>query len=111
MWLGTAGWSYLPDWVGPFYPEGTSSSDALAKYVEAFRFVEVDSTFYAAPVASTIDRWKRVMTGSDAEHGFADVPPGSGFRVSFKAPKELVQSTGLRPPEIPFAHFDPRESW
>ena len=29
----------------------------------------------------------------------------STFRVSFKAPKELVQETGLRPPDVPFGHF------
>ena len=92
VWLGTAGWSYLPDWAGAFYPAGTTASDALARYFEAFRFVEVDSTFYAAPVASTLDRWAEIM-------------PATGFRVSFKAPKALVQETGLRPPDVPFGHF------
>ncbi len=91
VWLGTAGWSYLPDWVGPFYPPGTSSSDALERYVEAFRFVEVDSTFYAAPALTTIERWARLFPRD--------------FRASFKAPKELVQDTALRPPDIPFGHF------
>ena len=41
IWLGTAGWSYLPDWSGSFYPLGTGSSDALERYFQAFRFVEV----------------------------------------------------------------------
>jgi uncharacterized protein YecE (DUF72 family) len=91
VWLGTAGWSYLPDWVGPFYPPGTSQSEALSRYVEAFRFVEVDSTFYAAPAQSTIERWASLMPAS--------------FRVSFKAPRELVQDTSLRPPDVPFGHF------
>ena len=91
IWLGTAGWSYLPDWSGSFYPPGTSSSEAFARYVEAFRFVEVDSTFYAAPALTTVDRW-------------ADLLPADG-RMSFKAPRELVQDTALRPPEVPFRHF------
>ena len=91
VWLGTAGWSYLPDWVGPFYPVGTSASDALARYVEAFRFVEIDSTFYAAPAPSTIERWSSLMP--------------TDFRVSFKTPRELVQDTGLRPPDVPFGNF------
>ncbi len=91
IWLGTAGWSYLPDWVGPFYPPGTGSSEALARYVEAFPFVEIDSTFYAAPAATTLQKWARVM------------PPT--FRVAPKAPKQLTQETGLRVPEVPFGHF------
>jgi uncharacterized protein YecE (DUF72 family) len=91
VWLGTAGWSYLPDWVGPFYPPGTAQSEALERYVEAFRFVEIDSTFYAPPALSTIDRWASIFP----EHA----------RVSCKAPKELVQDTALRPPSVPFGHF------
>ena len=86
-WLGTAGWSYFPDWVGPFYPPGTPPSDALARYVEAFSFVEIDSSFYAAPAPPTVERWAEVMPHE--------------FRVSVKAPRELVQDTGLRPPEPP----------
>ena len=54
VWLGTAGWSYFPDWLGPFYPAGTRPADALARYAEAFRFVEIDSTFYAAPAPETV---------------------------------------------------------
>jgi uncharacterized protein YecE (DUF72 family) len=91
VWLGTAGWSYFPDWVGSFYPPGTQPADALARYVEAFTFVEIDSSFYAAPAPPTVERWAAVM------------PPE--FRVSVKAPRELVQDTGLRPPQPGFAHF------
>jgi uncharacterized protein YecE (DUF72 family) len=91
VWLGTAGWSYLPDWAGSFYPAGTTASQTLERYVEAFRFVEVDSTFYAPPALSTIDRWARIFPAD--------------FRSSFKAPKELVQDTMLNVPEVPFGHF------
>jgi uncharacterized protein YecE (DUF72 family) len=91
IWLGTAGWSYVSDWNGPFYPPGTSSSDALYRYVEAFPFVEIDSTFYAAPAWTTVQRWGSIF------------PMES--RVSCKAPRELVQDTGLTPPEVPFGHF------
>ena len=91
VWLGTAGWSYLPDWAGSFYPLGTSSSQTLERYVEAFRFVEVDSTFYAAPALTTIDRWASIFP--------------KDFRSSFKAPRELVQDTMLNVPEVPFGHF------
>src|SRR5207302_9942084 len=76
VWLGTAGWSYFPDWVGPFYPEGTRPADALARYAEAFRFVEIDASFYAAPTPETVEHWAEVLP--------------TGFRVSLKAPRELV---------------------
>ena len=91
VWLGTAGWSYFPDWVGSFYPEGTGQGDALSRYIEAFRFVEIDSTFYAAPTLTTIERWANIMPAT--------------FRVSCKVPKALVQDTALRVPEVQFAHF------
>ena len=91
IWLGTAGWSYLPDWVGPFYPPGTTSSTALARYCEAFSFVEIDSTFYAPPAISTLQKWARTMPAE--------------FRVAPKAPKALTQQTNLDVPEIPFGNF------
>ena len=91
IWLGTAGWSYLPDWAGSFYPLGTTSSQTLERYVEAFRFVEVDSSFYAAPAPTTIDRWASIFPRD--------------FRSSFKAPRELVQDTMLNVPDVPFGHF------
>jgi len=91
VWLGTAGWSYFPDWVGSFYPPGTQPADALARYVEAFSFVEIDSSFYAAPAPPTVERWAELMPAE--------------FRVSVKAPRDLVQDTGLCPPEPAFAHF------
>src|SRR5437764_12660393 len=56
--LGTQGWSY-PDWVGTFYPPGAKAGDFLRLYSQAFRTVEMDSTFYAAPRASMVDGWLR----------------------------------------------------
>jgi uncharacterized protein YecE (DUF72 family) len=91
VWLGTAGWSYFPDWVGPFYPAGTRPGDALERYAEAFRFVEIDSTFYAAPAPETVERWAEIMPAD--------------FRVAVKAPRALVQETGLHPPDAAFEHF------
>lgn len=55
--LGTAGWSY-DDWNGVFYPRGLTPSSRLRYYSRRFRTVEVDSTFYAAPALSTVQRWR-----------------------------------------------------
>lgn len=54
--LGTAGWSY-PDWVGPFYPDGTRRDAMFAKYVQRFSAVELDSSFYGIPRKSSVESW------------------------------------------------------
>ena len=46
--LGTSGYSFR-DWVGPFYPAGTKSSEFLPYYARQFDAVEVNSTFYGIP--------------------------------------------------------------
>lgn len=48
VYVGTAGYSYK-DWVGPFYPEGTKDSSMLEHYVQHFKFVEVNSSYYHMP--------------------------------------------------------------
>lgn len=78
--IGTQGWSY-PDWVGPFYPEGTSSSDFLSFYSRAFMAVEVDSSFYAVPPASHFIGWHE------------RTPPD--FRFALKLPGELTHRRRL----------------
>lgn len=56
LYLGTQGFSFK-DWVGPFYPEGTSPRTYLEAYVRHFPSVEIDSTFYGVPKATTIQGW------------------------------------------------------
>jgi uncharacterized protein YecE (DUF72 family) len=58
VWLGTQGFSFK-DWVGPFYPEGTSQSSYLEEYTKRLPIVEIDSTFYGSPRATTVEGWKR----------------------------------------------------
>lgn len=73
--LGTQGWNY-PGWVGPFYPDGTRSAEFLRTYARAFDTVEVDSTFYAIPPASTVRGWR----DRTPEH----------FRFALKLPQEIT---------------------
>jgi uncharacterized protein YecE (DUF72 family) len=54
--IGCLSWTY-PDWVGPFYKEGTKPSDFLELYSQAFDIVEVDSTFYRTPTSDTVRQW------------------------------------------------------
>lgn len=44
-------------WETAFYPEGTKPADYLPYYGTQFDTVEVDSTFYRTPAASTVRKW------------------------------------------------------
>jgi len=79
--IGTQGWSY-PDWVRPFFPDGTPSSRYLNVYAKAFHAVEVDSSFYAIPPASHFLGWH-------------DRTPDT-FRFSLKLPGEVTHERRLR---------------
>jgi uncharacterized protein YecE (DUF72 family) len=58
IFLGTQGFSF-DDWVGPFYPEGTSRQKFLEEYARRLPAVEIDSTFYGAPRATTVEGWRK----------------------------------------------------
>jgi uncharacterized protein YecE (DUF72 family) len=57
LFIGTSGWSY-DNWVGDFYPDGTSKSDFLEYYVEQFNSVEVNATFYRLPFENMVKGWR-----------------------------------------------------
>jgi uncharacterized protein YecE (DUF72 family) len=88
--LGTQGWLY-DAWVGPFYPPHTRPADYLATYSRAFDTVEVDSTFYAIPAASTVRGWAQ-RTGSD-------------FTFALKLPQEITHECRLRDAGEQLAQF------
>lgn len=73
--FGTQGWNY-PGWIGPFYPHGTRPVDFLRTFTRAFDAVEIDSTFYAIPPASTVRGWA------------ARTPPE--FTFTCKLPQEIT---------------------
>ena len=78
---GCSGWSY-GQWVGPFYPSGTKSTDFLKLYSRIFDLVEIDSSFYGAPEASTVEKWK------------SSVP--SNFSFTAKMPQTVTHDLRLR---------------
>src|SRR5438132_8308776 len=71
--LGAQGWLYK-DWLGAFYPPGTDNRNMLAEYGRVFSTVEVDSSYYATPPASSVEGWR------------ARTP--DGFQFSLKVPSE-----------------------
>jgi len=87
--LGTSGFSF-DDWVGPFYPPGTSRPDMLAIYAQRFRAVEVNATYYRIPPPST-------MEGLDRK-----TPPGFEFLV--KAHQSMTHQK-VAPDAATFAAF------
>ena len=74
VWIGTAGYSW-PDWVGRFYPPGTSAERMPGFYATQFPAVEVNSTFYRVPTVGQLTR----LAGK--------TPPG--FRFSLKVPRSI----------------------
>jgi uncharacterized protein YecE (DUF72 family) len=66
--IGTSGYSFA-DWVGPFYPPGTKSSEFLFFYTRHFSTVEVNSTHYGIPHPRVIEQMAR------------KTPPGFHFVV------------------------------
>ena len=86
--IGCQGRNY-PDWVTPaaapapvFYPHGTRAHDMLALYARAFETVEVDSTFYAVPAATTVELWAQ------------RTPPD--FTFALKLPQAITHEASLR---------------
>jgi len=78
--VGTQGWNYH-HWVGPFYPIGTRDGDFLRLYARAFDTVEIDSTFYALPPASTVRGWAAKV--------------GERFRFALKLPQAITHERHL----------------
>ncbi|HEX5271946.1 MAG TPA: DUF72 domain-containing protein [Gemmataceae bacterium] len=84
IWVGTSGYSY-PDWVGPFYPEGTRPNRMLAYYTGQFPLVELNFTFYRPPTPDVLAR-------------LADQVP-DGFQFLVKVPRTISHEE--RPLDLP----------
>lgn len=74
VWIGTAGYAW-PEWVGPFYPDGTSLERMPRYYATQFPCVEINSTFYRAPSREQLAR-------------LAD-RTAPGFQFSLKVPRTI----------------------
>ena len=86
--IGCQGWNY-DDWTTRaggetiFYPRATRSGEMLAFYSQIFDTIEVDSTFYAIPPASSIESWYKKTPAR--------------FTFSLKMPQEITHEHALRP--------------
>jgi len=55
--VGTSGWSY-PEWLGRFYPNGTSPIRMLDFYGRRFSTVEAHATYRRLPSVTVLERWR-----------------------------------------------------
>ena len=90
LYLGTPMWA-LKTWVGTFYPAVARQKDFLSLYSRRLNTVEGNTTFYAAPSAETVARWR------------AETP--EGFRFCLKFPKTISHEKRLRDAEAETDEF------
>jgi uncharacterized protein YecE (DUF72 family) len=62
LYIGTSAFT-AAGWEGSFYPKGLKPADFLTFYATKFDSVEVDSTFYRTPAATTVTGWNRKTPG------------------------------------------------
>jgi uncharacterized protein YecE (DUF72 family) len=88
--IGTSAFT-AAGWPGSLYPEGMQPRDFLSYYATKFDTVEVDSTFYRTPSASTVRGWY-------------DKTPKS-FVFSLKVPQVITHEKCLEDCEDDLGHF------
>ena len=81
LYLGCPIWG-LKGWVGNFFPAGAKQRDFLALYSRRLNAVEGNTTFYAIPDPTTVERWRD------------ETPPG--FKFCLKFPKVITHQLRLR---------------
>ncbi|QFG28204.1 DUF72 domain-containing protein [Pseudomonas umsongensis] len=80
-YLGCPSWSENA-WRDYLYPAAARPADFLGLYSLVFNAVEGNTTFYASPSASTVQRWAEVMPAH--------------FRFTAKFPREISHGGDLR---------------
>jgi uncharacterized protein YecE (DUF72 family) len=90
LFLGTSAFT-ANGWAGVFYPPGMKQTEYLSHYAKTFRAVEIDSTFYGTPIASTVESWYR------------KTPPD--FVFASKVPQVVTHEKALKDYETKFDEF------
>jgi uncharacterized protein YecE (DUF72 family) len=90
LFLGTSAFT-AAGWPGSFYPPGTKSSEYLTYYATKFQTVEIDSTYYRTPSASTVTGW------------YEKTPPD--FVFAAKVPQVITHEKILMNCEAEFEEF------
>lgn len=90
FYTGTSG-LLLPVPNKEFYPEEFKSKSRLCYYGSLFNSIEINSSFYKVPMASTVAKWA------------ADTP--EDFKFTFKLWREITHSKGLAFQSEHIRHF------
>ena len=91
-YLGCPSWSENA-WREGLYPQNARTTEFLGLYAQVFNAVEGNTTFYARPAASTVERWAQSMP----EHfrftaKFArDISHGGDLREQAQSAEDFVQ--------------------
>ncbi len=56
VFIGATGWG-MKEWVGKWYPKGTTAKGYLKAYGKQFNTIELNTTHYRIPQATMIDKW------------------------------------------------------
>jgi uncharacterized protein YecE (DUF72 family) len=83
--VGTSGYS-IPKWKGKFYPEKLPAKQMLSYYGQQLPAVEINSSFYRMPKASTLELWVKEVPGT--------------FRFAIKAPQTITHRKRLNNVEV-----------
>ncbi len=76
--LGLPAWGF-PGWLDRYFPRPDPTDTVLRHYARVFNTVEGNTTFYQMPTADTVERW-------------LDAVAGTGFRFSFKLPRNVTHA-------------------
>ena len=90
LFLGTSAFT-ANSWSGAFYPPGMKPQGFLSYYATQFRTVEIDSTYYGTPNASTVTSW------------YERTPPD--FIFAAKVPQIVTHDKVLKDCEAEFDEF------
>ena len=88
--IGCSGWLYR-HWRGGFYPERLAVKRWFEHYAATFDTVEINSSFYRLPAATTFEGWRR------------QAPPR--FRYAVKANRFITQAKKLNDCAEPLAEM------
>jgi len=84
VFIGTSGFSY-PHWQGIFYPQNLPQREWFGYYVNHFKTVELNVSFYRLPKKETFVNWRK-QAG----------PPAGGFVFSVKGSRYITHVKKLK---------------
>jgi uncharacterized protein YecE (DUF72 family) len=82
LFIGCPIWTNK-EWLGSYFPLGIKEPDYLRYYAQQFNSIELNTTHYRIPDATTVRRWREA------------VGPDSGFKFCPKLPRSISHEREL----------------